>query len=116
MTACEYRKTEIVKYILNDLGDVVSAMAPTLSSTEAIAEDHLRGRTALHIAAAHNTVDILDMLIKKCPLAIQDEHVRCVLESERECVCVCERKKRKKERIYYAGRDCASLCTKKFEH
>ena len=88
MTACEYRKADIVKYLLDDLGDIiVSAMTPSMSSTKATVEDQLRGRTALHIAAAHNSVDILDMLIKKnCPLAIQDEHVRCVCMW---CVCVC---------------------------
>lgn len=86
MTACEYRKADIVKYFLNDLGDVsVSAMAPSMSSTETMVEGRLRGCTALHIAAAHNSADILNMLIKKdCPLAIQDELVRCVYECVRE--------------------------------
>ena len=78
MTACEYKNVDIVNYLLSDLGDVVSvaAMAPSTSGTEASTENRHRGRTALHIAAAHNSVDIVEMLIeKKCPLAIQDMNV-----------------------------------------
>ena len=36
-----------------------------------------RGRTALHIAAAYNSLDTVKLLIEKdCPQIIQDKHVR----------------------------------------
>ena len=79
MTACEYKKVDIVDYLLNDLGDTLSiaAMAPSTRGTEVSVKHRQRGRTALHIAAAHNSVDIIEMLIdKECPPAIQDRHVR----------------------------------------
>jgi ankyrin repeat protein len=70
-TACEYRKEEIVRHLLT-LPDIDVAMAtePTDHDSEA------RERTALHIAAAHNSTSIVDLLIeKKHSLTIQDKNV-----------------------------------------
>ena len=62
MTACEYKKTDVVKYLLD------------LNVTEVAAE---RQRTALHIASAHNATDIVGLLIDKgFPLSVQDKNVR----------------------------------------
>ena len=69
MTACEYKKTDVVKYLLDDL-----EVAEVDPSAEAAAE---RRRTALHIASAHNATDIVCLLIAKgSPLSVQDKNVR----------------------------------------
>ena len=76
--ACEYKKEEIVQYLLS-LPDVdVATTASNQSDTEPTDPDsHERGRTALHIAAAHNSLDTVKLLIEKdCPQIIQDKHVR----------------------------------------
>ena len=71
-TACEYRKEDIVRYLLT-LPDVdVSTMTtePTDHDSEA------RERTPLHIAAAHNSTSIVELLIEeKHPLTVKDKNV-----------------------------------------
>ena len=77
MTACEYKKVNIVKYLLSLTGvDIAVVATSELSDIETTDESRQRGRTALHIAAAHNSAEIVGMLIeKKCPLSIQDNKV-----------------------------------------
>ena len=104
MTACEYKKVDIVKYLLS-LADVDIAVVATseLSDIETTDKSRQRGRTALHIAAAHNSAEIVGMLIeKKCPLSIQDNEVRsnyyvCVIHLQ----CSYE--------LDYTGRHCPPL-------
>ena len=68
ITACEYKKTDVVKYLLDNFEGVDP-------SAEAAAG---RRRTALHIASAHNATDIVGLLIDKgCRLSVQDKNVRC---------------------------------------
>lgn len=77
LTACEYKKVDIVNFLLHLPNIDISIAMSDLSGTEATIKGHPRGRTALHIAAAHNSVDIVDILIKKeCPLSVQDQNVR----------------------------------------
>ena len=72
--ACEYKKEEIVQYLLS-LPDVDFAI--TTDTEPADPDSHERGRTALHIAAAHNSLDTVKLLVEKdCPQIIQDKHVR----------------------------------------
>lgn len=100
LTACEYKKVDIVKLLLKLPTIDVSVVAK--SNVLATVSDHQRGRTALHIAATHNCADIVDILVKKkCPLSVQDQYVRLSSvikikikhhEFEYMCSCTLERK------------------------
>ena len=71
-TACEYRKEDIVQYLLT-LPDVDVATVTTEPTDH---ESEARERTALHIAAAHNSINIVKLLIEKeHPLTVKDENV-----------------------------------------
>lgn len=72
-TACEYRKEDVVEHLLA-LPDVDVS---TVTTEPTDLESEVRERTALHIAAAHNSIKIVQLLIKKKhPLTIQDKKVR----------------------------------------
>ena len=62
MTACEYKKTKVVQYLLGLQLEGVNVV--DISAGE-------RRRTPLHIAAAHNSKDIVNLLIDKdCQLSM----------------------------------------------
>ena len=70
--ACEYRKEEIVRYLLTlpDIDVATMTTEPTDHDSEA------RERTPLHIAAAHNSTSIVELLIaKNHSLTIRDKNV-----------------------------------------
>lgn len=70
--ACEYRKEEIVRYLLT-LPDIDVA---TMTTEPTDHDSEVRERTPLHIAAAHNSTSIVELLIeKKHSLTIQDKNV-----------------------------------------
>ena len=72
-TACEYKKEDIVQYLLS-LRDVDIATT-TNDQLEFMSEE--RGRTPLHMAAAHNSLKIVKLLIEKeHSLTIKDKNVR----------------------------------------
>ena len=69
-TACEYKKEDVVQYLLS-LPDVDVATATNDFESEE------RRRTPLHIAAAHNSLAIVKLLTEKeHSLTIKDKSVR----------------------------------------
>ena len=73
--ACEYRKEEIVRYLLT-LPDVDVA-TNTMTTEPTDHDSEARERTPLHIAAAHNSTSIVELLIeKKHSLTTRDKNVR----------------------------------------
>ena len=75
MVACEYQKSETVKYLLYELpeGTIYPGLPPQDDTT---AGSQPVGKTGLHLAALHDQLDITEMLIEKgCSLLIQDEKV-----------------------------------------
>ena len=69
MTACEYKQTEVVQYLLGLKLEGVNVVDTSAAE---------KRRTPLHIAAAHNSKDIMNLLIDKgCLdlLSIKDQKV-----------------------------------------
>ena len=72
LMACEYKKEEIMEYLFS----LPDFDVTTTTNSQLDTELTERGRTALHIAAAHNSLNIVKLLIqKRCPLTKQDEKV-----------------------------------------
>lgn len=75
MVACEYQKSETVKYLLCELpeGTIYPGFPPQDETTTA---SQPVGKTGLHLAALHDHLEIAELLIEKgCPLLNQDEKV-----------------------------------------
>ena len=87
LTACEYQKAEAVEYLLTLPNIDLSVCAEHVPISDDDVPDGLdgegKGKSALHIAAIHDSGRIAKMLIEKgCPLCIQDLEVSssyCVL-------------------------------------
>ena len=73
LIACEYQKADAVRYLL-ELSDVdVSACAEHVPDSS---DEEIKGKSALHIAAIHDSAEIAELLIEKgCPLLVQDLEV-----------------------------------------
>ena len=81
LTACEYKKVDIVQYLLKLPGVDVSVIAHTandqVDAETTNFDGQQRGKTALHIAAVHNSAELAQLLIDNgCPLSIKDKEVR----------------------------------------
>lgn len=77
LIACEYQKIEAVQCLLEYPNIDVTACAERVPVSEGDDVDvDAEGKSALHIAAIHDSVEIAKMLIEKgCPLLIQDLEV-----------------------------------------
>ena len=68
LVACEYKKVEIVEFLLQVEGVDCKACA--------VKSDREGGKTGLHIAAIHDSVKLARILIREgCPPAALDEQV-----------------------------------------
>lgn len=73
LIACEYQKAEAVKFLLELPNINVSVCAEHVSDGD---DEEVKGKSALHIAAIHDSAEIAEMLIEKgCPLLVQDLEV-----------------------------------------
>lgn len=80
MIACEYQKDSAVRYLLQLKNIDVSVIAAQDSTGDSGDSKVVKRKSALHIAAIHDSVEIAKMLIDSgCPLYEQDHEVSQML-------------------------------------